>query len=215
MSTTTFIDGTTIIVASWLNDVNTATYTAINSNVGTFGSATATPQITVNALGKTTAITSVNQTVTLTGDITTSGPTSGTTATLATVNGNVGTFGSSALVPVITTNAKGLITSIATVAVAAVPGYLCVRDEKATTTAGGASVAADITQTRTLNTVQSNTIAGASLASNIVTLPAGTYQVRATVPSTGAVGPFQAFLYNSSDSTYALIGSSGINREYK
>lgn len=37
--------------------------------------------------------------------------------TLATVNGNVGTFGSASLVPVVTVNAKGLITAVATVAV--------------------------------------------------------------------------------------------------
>ena len=90
----------------------------------------------------------------------------------------------------------------------AVSQYLCVRDEKTTTTVGGTSVAADITQTRTLNATQANTISGASLAANTITLPAGTYQVKATVPC-GNVSGFQAFLYNSSDSTYALIGTSG------
>ena len=51
-----------------------------------------------------------NQTITLTGDVTGSGATSITT-TLATVNSNVGTFGSATKASVITVNAKGLITA--------------------------------------------------------------------------------------------------------
>lgn len=48
----------------------------------------------------------------LTGDITTSGGTLATT--LAAVNSNAGTFGSTSSIPVITTNAKGLITAVST-----------------------------------------------------------------------------------------------------
>jgi hypothetical protein len=52
----------------------------------------------------------------LTGDGTASGP--GSAAfTLATVNSNTGTFGSSTQIPVITANAKGLITALSTVSV--------------------------------------------------------------------------------------------------
>ena len=32
MSSTTFVDGTTTIIASWLNDVNTSTYTSVPAN---------------------------------------------------------------------------------------------------------------------------------------------------------------------------------------
>lgn len=46
----------------------------------------------------------------LTGDVTASGPGSAT-ATLATVNSNVGTFGSSTSIPSVTVNAKGLVTA--------------------------------------------------------------------------------------------------------
>lgn len=54
----------------------------------------------------------------LTGDVTATGP--GTVpATLATVNSNVGTFGSSSAIPVVTVNGKGLITAITT---AGLPG---------------------------------------------------------------------------------------------
>lgn len=49
----------------------------------------------------------------LTGDVTATGP-GISVATLATVNANVGTFGSATLVPVITVNAKGLITAATT-----------------------------------------------------------------------------------------------------
>ena len=45
--------------------------------------------------------------------------TGATALTLATVNANVGTFGSGTLIPVVTTNAKGLVIAISTVAVTA------------------------------------------------------------------------------------------------
>lgn len=53
------------------------------------------------------------------------------------------------------------------------PTYLLVQDQKADGTAGGSSTAA--WTTRTLNTTVLNTISGASVGSNQVTLPAGTY----------------------------------------
>jgi len=59
----------------------------------------------------------------LTGDVTASGPGS-VAATLATVNTNVGTFGSSTAIPVITVNGKGLVTAISTAAVVAPAGTL-------------------------------------------------------------------------------------------
>ena len=52
-----------------------------------------------------------NQTISLSGDATGSGTTS-ITVTLASVNGNVGTFGTTAKVPRFTVNAKGLITGV-------------------------------------------------------------------------------------------------------
>lgn len=55
----------------------------------------------------------------LTGDVTTSAGAVATT--LATVNSNVGSFGSGSLVPVITVNGKGLITAVSTSAVATSP----------------------------------------------------------------------------------------------
>jgi hypothetical protein len=67
--------------------------------------------------------------------------------------------------------------------------------------------------TRTLNTVEKNTIVGASLASNTVTLPAGTYRYRGRAPGYN-VQNHKARLWNVTDSTSyygstATTGSSG------
>jgi hypothetical protein len=65
---------------------------------------------------------------------------------------------------------------------------------------------------RTLNTVTANTIAGASLASNQITLPAGVYEVLASAPSGGISGVVRhkLRLRNLTDST-SLIGTSELN----
>lgn len=57
---------------------------------------------------------------------------------------------------------------------------LIVSDTKATTTPGGTVSVG--WQYRTLNTVEHNTITGASLALNEITLPAGTYLIEARAP---------------------------------
>lgn len=57
---------------------------------------------------------------------------------------------------------------------------LHVRDQKPASTQGGTNVAG--TQTRVLNTIVVNTIPGASLLSNQITLPAGRYLVDAEAP---------------------------------
>lgn len=72
---------------------------------------------TVNAGGlyvNGTAVTAAGITA-LTGDVTATGPGS-SAATLATVNSNVGTFGSATQTPQITVNAKGLVTAASNVA---------------------------------------------------------------------------------------------------
>lgn len=56
-----------------------------------------------------------------------------------------------------------------------------VAEQKAYGTNGGAAVAG--TQTRTLNTVYFNTVEGATLVGNVITLPAGVYKVYATAPA--------------------------------
>lgn len=81
-------------------------------------------------------------------------------------------------------------------------GYLLARDEKATNTTGGNSVVGS--QTRILNTLQANTIAGASLAANQITLPAGTYRVDAGAPH--SINGGKANLYNVTDGAIQLLG---------
>jgi uncharacterized protein (DUF697 family) len=91
-------------------------------------------------------------------------------------------------------------------------GYIKVSDRKASGAAAGSAVAADITQTRTLNTIETNTIAGASLSGNGVTLPAGTYRFRARAPAV-QVAVQQAFLWNGTDATYAGVGTVNSNSQ--
>lgn len=83
--------------------------------------------------------------------------------------------------------------------------YFLARDEKAQGTNGGSSAAG--VQTRTLNTQVANTISGASLAANQITLPAGTYRVNAHTPANGP-NLVQAWLWNVTDSTATIKGTS-------
>jgi len=61
-----------------------------------------------------------------------------------------------------------------------IKGWFYVREEQASGTAGGASTATFTA--RTLNTEKYNSINGASLAANRITLPAGTYRMMASAP---------------------------------
>lgn len=86
-----------------------------------------------------------------------------------------------------------------------------VQDQKPNGTGGG-STSAGVTATRTLNTVLTNEITGASLSSNRITLPAGDYYIEARAPVfvVGSTSDcrHQAQLYNFSGSTTILKGSS-------
>jgi hypothetical protein len=81
---------------------------------------------------------------------------------------------------------------------------LHVRDEKAAGTDGGTFTSGSF-QTRTLNTVLTNEISGASLSSNQIILPAGTYYINAQAPAC-KVNIHKLKLRNITDSTDALIG---------
>ena len=122
------------------------TLATVNSGVGAFGSATQVPSITVNGKGLVTAAANTSIQIAesqvtnlttdlagkqpvgsyitaLTGDATASGPGSAA-LTLATVNSNTGSFGSSTAIPSFTVNGKGLITAASTNAVVAPAGTL-------------------------------------------------------------------------------------------
>jgi hypothetical protein len=122
------------------------TLATVNGNVGSFGTASSTSTFTVNAKGLITAASNTaiqiaesqvtnlvsdlagkqptgNYITALTGDATAAGPGS-VALTLATVNSNVGSFGSSTSIPSFTVNAKGLITAASGNAVIAPAGTL-------------------------------------------------------------------------------------------
>ena len=123
---------------------------------GNFTTNIITAALVGNASTSTTWLT--GRTISLIGDLTYTSPTfngsssvSGA-ATLATVNANTGVFGSTTGIPVITVNAKGLITSVttaaisSTLAIAAGTGSDTVRVGTDTLTfAGGVGVATTIT----------------------------------------------------------------------
>jgi hypothetical protein len=83
-----------------------------------------------------------------------------------------------------------------------------IQDQKAQNTAGGGFTSGAF-QTRTLNTVVRNTIAGASLSANQFTLPAGTYVIRWSCPA-NLVNAHQSRLQNMTDST-STVGSSAVS----
>jgi hypothetical protein len=88
---------------------------------------------------------------------------------------------------------------------------LHVRDEKPSGTSGGTFTSGSY-QTRTLNTTKTNEISGASLASNQITLPAGTYWCEASAMAS-LVNTHKAKLYNVTDASDILIGTSGYNSQ--
>ena len=83
---------------------------------------------------------------------------------------------------------------------------LHVRDEKSSGTHGGTNSTGSFVL-RTLNTVMTNEISGASLSSNQITLPSGTYYINARVPAF-KVDRHKTKLRNTTDSSDTLIGSS-------
>ncbi len=83
---------------------------------------------------------------------------------------------------------------------------LHVREEQTANTGGG-TFTSGAWRTRVLNTTKTNEISGASLGSNQITLPAGTYFIHAEAPGCG-VNNHKAKLYNITDSADVIIGTS-------
>lgn len=83
---------------------------------------------------------------------------------------------------------------------------LHVRDEKSASTQGG-TFTSGAWRTRTLNTTKLNNITGASLSSNQITLPSGSYYIEAYAPGFRVDGHV-AKLYNITDSADVIIGSN-------
>lgn len=84
--------------------------------------------------------------------------------------------------------------------------YIHINDEKAQGTEGG-DTAGTTWETRDLNQEKSDVGGHASLASNQITLAAGTYECKISVPSANS-GGHQARLYNITDTAVTLLGTS-------
>lgn len=91
-------------------------------------------------------------------------------------------------------------------AVSGCPTTLIVTDKKANGTNGG-DFSTGAWRTRVLNTIDYNGIGGASLASNRITLPAGTYLIEASAPAFG-VTRHKIKLRDITNSIDTIIGSS-------
>lgn len=206
-------------VTSGGTGVTTSTGTGANvlNNAPSFtGGITVAGGIAGNASSATVASSlTPGGTIGITGDLTYTSPTfTGATVsaagTLATVNGNVGSFTNAS----ITVNAKGLITAASSGSAPYVPTYAEFQEQQASGTPSGNTTILGATWTqRVLNTTMANTIAGASLTSNQITLPAGTYQIRAFSSSAGngTTGRSAIRLRNITDSTTPIVGANTAN----
>lgn len=87
--------------------------------------------------------------------------------------------------------------------------FLHVQDQKTAGIDGGSSVSGSF-ETRDLNTAVFNGITGASLASNQITLPAGTYYIDASAPAFEA-GAHRVRWRNVTDGSDVLYGTSEEN----
>jgi hypothetical protein len=79
-------------------------------------------------------------------------------------------------------------------------------ETQASGTAGGTFTSGSYVK-RTLNTTVVNNITGCSIASSVITLPAGSYQVLATAPA-GAVNDHKIRIQNTTATTTIAIGGS-------
>jgi len=90
-------------------------------------------------------------------------------------------------------------------------GYLHIVDQKAVATSGG-TFTSGAWRTRDLNTTRTNTISGASLASNQITLPAGDYEIVASAPAYQCDG-HQCRLYNITDASEIILGTNEYSQQ--
>jgi hypothetical protein len=171
---------------------NTASAIVARDASGNFTAGTITAALTGNTTGthtgavvgnaSTATALQTSRTIALTGDATASGSFDGSAnysqaLTLATVNSNVGAFGSATAIPVVTVNAKGLVTAISTVAIS---GSLTFTGDVTGTGSTGGSTALTIANGSVTNAKLANssvTVNGTAIAlgaSGTVTAAAGT-----------------------------------------
>jgi len=183
---------------------------------GSYGSSTAVPVITFDTYGRATSVStaSISSAISFTGDVTGSGTTGSSTAlTLATVNSNVGSFGSASTTLSATVNAKGLITAISSQAIAIANtqvsglGTMSTQSASSVNITGGTINGTAIGGT-TPAAIAGTTITGTTLTSTVATGSAPLV-VTSTTPvanlSIGAGGSYQG---NVISGTY---GGTGVN----
>jgi hypothetical protein len=143
----------------------------------------------------------------LTGDVTAAGP-GAAAATLATVNGNVGTFGSTTVVPLVTVNGKGLITSItnATIAISA-------NTQLNGTTLAGSVVSSSLTSLGTIGTgIWQGTLISPTFGGTGINNGSNTLTLAASLATTGTGSPTLAFpatnpfTYTFQNSSDTIVG---------
>ena len=90
--------------------------------------------------------------------------------------------------------------------------YVCVRDVKAQNTGGG-TFAAGVWRTRDINEEQADASNICVIATNQLTLAAGTYRCSISCPGR-LVTSHQARLYNVTDSALLVLGHTAFNSSY-
>ena len=107
----------------------------------------------------------------------------------------------------VTANTANIVTNTANIGVLELKhNLLHIRDEKAQNTPGG-TFTLGAWRTRDLNTVKTNEITEVSLASNQITLPAGTYWIEASAPAF-MVNQHQIKVYDITNTADLIIGAS-------
>lgn len=132
-----------------------------------------------------------------------------TTSTLTTGTIATGTLSLSTLALASLTVSTLVGGAVSATTLVATPRVFYAEDQKAAGEDGG-TFTAGAWRTRDLNTVVLNTITGASLASNQVTLPAGTYWIEASAPGNDTGGHVTQ-LYNITNSAVLLTGTAEYN----
>ena len=150
--------------ATTIAGLTSVTATTFTGNLVGNVTGTVTGGISGNAATATALATS--RTIALTGDATASGSFDGSAnysqaLTLATVNSNVGQFGSATAIPVVTVNAKGLVTAVSTVAIS---GSLTFTGDVTGTGSTGGSTALTISAGAVTNAMLAGSIADTKLS---------------------------------------------------
>jgi hypothetical protein len=166
-----------------------------------------------NTSGSAATLTT-GRTIAITGDLTyTSGLFNGSenvtgTGTLATVNSNVGTFGSSTAIPSITVNAKGLVTGVTTNSITVGDGTLTLATS-GTGLSGSASFTANQSSGSTF-TVTSNATS-ANTASTLVSRDSSGNFIAGVITATSFSGNVTGNINSTGVSTFASLKATNIN----